>query len=785
MKKYLSIGLTSIFVFLGLTIAGSAIAAVTAINIGAQTGTLIQGTGGSVTYSVSFPRTGNGPSISGLSVSGLPTGVTYTPNPIPDESAAGNHDLPGFTLTVTTVATTSAGSTTFTISSVSPALSNTATLHISVPAPVITINNPNTSYAQSKTISAFVSDGTLTQSITTGSLCDGTLSFSAYSTTTFSSESDNGKKVCYKAVGTGGTTYSMSNAISGIDTTAPSLSLPSNITAEATSPSGATVTFSTTATDVSPANPTVNCAPSSGSTFSLGTTTVSCSATDTAGNTATSSFSVTVRDTTPPVVHLSGSSPMEVQVHGTYTEPGATVTDNYDTGLTATIDSSALDVNTVGSYVVHYDAVDTSGNHATQVDRTVNVVDHEAPSTSDNVPAGWQHSDVTVTFNCTDNVACARVYYTTDGSTPATSTSNYTDAGHSWQFTESTDGQYTIKYFGVDTSDNAESVKTATNVLQLDKTSPSGSVTSPVADTHLRGTVTINAIASDSLSGVAKVEFWYATVGTKIGEDTSSPYSIDWDTTVVSDGTHNIWVRVCDNAGNCAVSSSISVVVDNTPPVITLNGSVSVATPRSNTYTDAGATVSDNIDSGLVATSTSNVDINVAGVYTVTYGVSDLAGNSTEKTRTVNVYASGRRKIITSTTTESISSGGNSTSTPTEIVGETPETPPSPPLPPQPTLVIPPPEPPVVGEVFGAEKFVFTRDMYLGLRLNPDVKELQDRLRTEGLYTLSTSTAYFGVTTRDAVIRYQEKYADEILKPLGLTKGTGFVGPYTRAKLNQ
>ncbi|TLY53325.1 MAG: hypothetical protein E6K53_01330 [Gammaproteobacteria bacterium] len=84
----------------------------------------------------------------------------------------------------------------------------------------------------------------------------------------------------------------------------PILHLPDPITAEATSPAGAVVTYTATADGAD----TFSCSPASGSTFPLGTTTVNCTATNAAG-TSTGSFTVKVQDTTPPAINSITASP--------------------------------------------------------------------------------------------------------------------------------------------------------------------------------------------------------------------------------------------------------------------------------------------------------------------------------------------------------------------------------------------------------------------------------------------------------------------------------------------
>jgi len=77
-------------------------------------------------------------------------------------------------------------------------------------------------------------------------------------------------------------------------------------------------------------------------------------------------------------------------------------------------------------------------------------------------------------------------------------------------------------------------------------------------------------------------------------------------------------------------------------------------------------------------------------------------------------------------------------------------------------------------------------NLYFGLINNSDVSCLQQFLKNQGrdIYPEGLVTGNFYSKTKTAVIKFQEKYSSEILKPLGLSKGTGYVGISTRTKIN-
>ena len=91
-----------------------------------------------------------------------------------------------------------------------------------------------------------------------------------------------------------------------VDTTPPIISAPLMILAEATSSSGAVVTYNVSASD-DLGVPSVSCTPASGFAFALGITTVRCTAINAANLESEDSFDVVVDDTTGPVITVPAS----------------------------------------------------------------------------------------------------------------------------------------------------------------------------------------------------------------------------------------------------------------------------------------------------------------------------------------------------------------------------------------------------------------------------------------------------------------------------------------------
>ena len=170
-------------------------------------------------------------------------------------------------------------------------------------------------------------------------------------------------------------------AVRVTDTTPPAVTVPSDITAEATSPNGAVVAYTASATDLVDGTVTVRCSPPSGTQFGLDeTTTVQCAATDAHGNDASASFTVSVVDTTRPELPELGDVTAEAT-----SAAGAVVTygvgpaaDIVDGDVTVTCEPASGTTFGLGDTTVTCSATDAHDNTATGT-FTVRVEDTTAP----------------------------------------------------------------------------------------------------------------------------------------------------------------------------------------------------------------------------------------------------------------------------------------------------------------------------------------------------------------------------------------------------------------------
>jgi len=168
-----------------------------------------------------------------------------------------------------------------------------------------------------------------------------------------------------------------------------------------------------------------------------------------------------------------------------------------------------------------------------------------------------------------------------------------------------------------------------------------GSSPAPTADTTAP-VITLNgANPATVIQGATYVE-----AGATATDDTDGTVAVVITGTVDTNtlGSYTVTYTARDAANNSAVvTRTVNVVPDTIEPVITLLGTNPVDVIVNTSYLDAGATAFDNIDGDITAniSTTSTVDSSTVGTYSVTYNVSDAAGNSaTPVVRTVNVTTS-------------------------------------------------------------------------------------------------------------------------------------------------
>ncbi|HEX8115664.1 MAG TPA: HYR domain-containing protein, partial [Pyrinomonadaceae bacterium] len=189
-----------------------------------------------------------------------------------------------------------------------------------------------------------------------------------------------------------------------LDSVAPVVHAPADITLEATGPAGAVANYTATAEDQQDGSVPVTFSIPSGSTFAIGTTQVTATATDSAGNTSSATFNVTVRDTAGPALTLPQDVVVEAtSANGAVATYTATAEDAVGGPVPVTLSPQSGSNFPLGTTNVNASATDAAGNTSNGTFKVI-VRDTTAPvitTPADVVVEATSAAGAAATFNAT------------------------------------------------------------------------------------------------------------------------------------------------------------------------------------------------------------------------------------------------------------------------------------------------------------------------------------------------------------------------------------------------
>jgi hypothetical protein len=323
--------------------------------------------------------------------------------------------------------------------------------------------------------------------------------------------------------------------------------------------------------------------------------------TDAAGNTGTSVVSNRRIDNTAPAVTVTalpaavratvamastlddgdgtGVSSVRYQV-----KPASGTWTDFCTANAAPFTCSAA-TGTFADGLIDVRAIATDGAALATTSATVaSRIDNTAPSSATlTAPAATVSGTVTLNATAADagsGIASVEFQRAPAGTSTWTTICTDTSSSYScaWDTTAGADALYDLRVIATDVAGGTRTSTTVTN-RRVDNLGPTLSLTDP--GSPLRGTVTVNATASDGV-GVTSVTIQRAPAGTStwttICTDNTSAYSCSWATTGVTDSNYDLRATAVDTLGHTSTSAVIaSRKVDNTAPTATdvqaVNGS--------------------------------------------------------------------------------------------------------------------------------------------------------------------------------------------------------------------
>jgi hypothetical protein len=408
--------------------------------------------------------------------------------------------------------------------------------------------------------------------------------------------------VTWTATDAAGNTGTATQSVTIVDTTLPALSLPAELTVEATAILTPVTLTAATASDIFAPVVVTSDAPAD---FPLGATVVTWTASDATGNSAFGTQTVNVVDTTPPVITYPGTNDATIGATGEltpFTLPEPTATDLF--GPVTLSNDAPAGGYPLGETVVNWTATDANGNSASE-EFSVRVDDITPPVIT--LPP-----DLTIEATAFDTVVDIGQATTDDGS-PVTN-----DAPPTFPL-----GTTEVLWESIDSAGN---MAMATQRITLVDSTPPQIVFFPddltVEATGIETTVDVTPPeATDSVT----LALWI----------TSEPpaFNLEVGTTIVT------WT-IADESGNSVQRSQTITVEDTTPPELILPADISQ--PEDSAAAPFDIEIGEAADLDAVGPVTVVNDAPTGGfplgVTLVTWTATDAYGNSTTGVQTIELY---------------------------------------------------------------------------------------------------------------------------------------------------
>jgi hypothetical protein len=279
----------------------------------------------------------------------------------------------------------------------------------------------------------------------------------------------------------------------------------------------------------------------------------------------------------------------------------------------------------------------------------VPVSDITAPTVSTTAPTAGSalSAAVTVSATASDNVGISGVQFKLDGTNLGTedATSPYSI---SWNTMTVLNGSYTLTALAKDAAGNQTTSATVTitvNNVVADTTPPTVSITAPLAGSSVSGaSITVSANALDNLA-VAGVQFKLDGANLS-AEDTTSPYSVVWNASSASVGSHSLTAVARDTAGNQTSSGVVTVsIADTTPPALSGVGSSNIASTSATISWITNEAADSQVEYGLSTTYGSQSTLDSTRVTSHSQTLSGITAGTTYNYRVKSRDAAGNPAV--------------------------------------------------------------------------------------------------------------------------------------------